>query len=139
MRGRLKAAALAVLLITTAAGCTRRVQIESEPNRNEAGVSSAAAIDIAGTYDYAVEVDGSSMPGEVVVTRDGDEYRVRMTSSMGAIETRDVRREGNTLTMEATTPAGDADLEMSWRNRNEFVGFGFMGGQAYPMAGTRRP
>ena len=139
MRGALKTAALAALVIATATGCTRRVQVESEPSRAEVSAASVGTIDITGTYDYVVDFDGQRRPGIVTIGRTGSGYDVRMSVQGEPISTRNVRREGNTLTMDATTPGGAATIEMVWRGRDAFTGFGYIGGIAHPVTGTRRP
>lgn len=137
MHGRMKTTAVAALLVFTAAGCTRRVVVESEPNRYE-GVA-APAIDITGSYDYTAEVDGEAVPGRIDITRSGGGYAVTMTSAMGAVETSNVRRDGNRLTMDANTPGGAATVELTWTDRDHFAGIGLLGGRAHDITGIRRP
>ena len=137
MRRAMKTMGLMVLVVLGTTACPRRVEVESEPNRYQA--TAVATIDITGTYDYTVDVDGDLVPGRIDIARAGDGYSVDMTSAMGEIETRNVRREGNRLIMQATTPGGDAELELSWTDRDTLTGIGYIGGQAYPIAGTRRP
>lgn len=135
MRRAMKTTGLMVLVVLGTTACPRRVEVESEPNRYEA----SAALDVTGSYDYTVNVDGDLVPGRIDVVRVGDAYRVDMTSQMGAIETRNVRREGDKLIMDASTPGGDAVIELNWTDRDRVTGVGYIGGQAYLMTGTRRP
>lgn len=137
MRGIVKAAAVAVLVVATATACTRRVQVESEPNRSQA---TAATIDIAGTYDFVVDLppQQGDATGVLSVNRTGDAYMVSMTSNMGAVTTRNVRRVGNTLTMDANTHAGEGAIELTWQSRERVNGIVFLG-EAYNLTATRRP
>lgn len=132
-------AALLALALLTATACTRRVQVESEPNE-PSYMQSTAAIEMAGTYDYVVmTAQGEVESGPMTVTRAGDSYAVRfgMTQAGGEVVGRNVRREGNTLSMDADTPAGAGTLELTWQSRNEVTGSGFFG-ETLSIRATRR-
>lgn len=133
----MKRIAVVALVVLSATACTRRVVVESEPNRFEAGAQSM--IDMTGTYDYVVELGGQQAVGPMTVTRDAEgAYAIRMTSNMGAVSVHNVRREGNTLTMDARTPGGDGAVELTWQSADEVTGMLFLD-EVYNMRATRRP
>ena len=138
MHGSLKVTAIAVLAIASAAGCTRRVVVESEPNRYEA--AAPAELDISGVYDFVVEVGDQDAVGEMTITRSsaGAGWDVAMTSNMGGVYPSNIRRSGNTLTMDAETPGGPGTIELTWLSRDEVTGMVFLG-EVYNMTATRRP
>lgn len=140
MRGTVRTTVLAVLVVVISTACTRRVQVESEPNRSEVRASSVVVIDVAGTYDFVVDLppQQGDATGVLSVNRTGDAYMVSMTSNMGAVTTRNVRRVGNTLTMDANTHAGEGAIELTWQSRERVNGIVFLG-EAYNLTATRRP
>lgn len=136
---RVKLTALAVLLLTTAA-CPRNVQVESEPNRFEAAAATAPAeIDVVGVYDYRVEAGGDVITGPMTVSRTADGgYAVRFVMNDGnEVPTRNVRRNGDTLSMDATTPGGDGTVTLRWTDANTVEGDVFIG-EFIPIHASRR-
>lgn len=125
------------LLVLSASACTRRVQVESEPSRSEVTVSSAATIEIAGVYDYVVPLDDGDATGTMTITRAGAGYAVAMTSNMGGVTASNVRRTGNTLNMDVSTPGGDGAVEITWQSRDRATGRVFLG-EVLRMNLTRR-
>ena len=132
-------ALLALTLLATAA-CTRRVQVESEPdNPNQNQMQSVApAIDVSGVYDYVATFDsGESTQGPMTIARAGATYTVGFVTEMGEVTTRNVRREGNTLRMDTTTPGGDGTIVLDWQDANLVTGEVFIG-ETIHLRATRR-
>ena len=144
---RVRTAALLVLTLLAMAACTRRVQVESEPDQQDnnrmqtSAVSTPAEVDMVGTYQYVAEdMDGEVERGPLTIGRMADGgYSVRFGLSQGAGEVvgRDVRRTGNQLTMNAMTPGGDATIELTWRSANEVAGIVDFG-QLLTLVATRQ-
>jgi hypothetical protein len=125
MKRQMKLAALAVLTLTTATACPRRVEVESEPNRFEAA---PAQIEMSGAYDYVVEFDsGETTSGPMTVRRSGDTYAVDIVSEMGEVTTSNVRRTGNTLAMDTHTPGGAGTIQLTWESADLVTGSVFIG------------
>ncbi|HUF12451.1 MAG TPA: hypothetical protein VMN78_05060 [Longimicrobiales bacterium] len=124
-------------VLLSANACTRRVQVESEPSRYEASAQPAASIDVVGLYDYVVPLDGGDAVGTMTVTRASDSYAVAFTTNIGDVTTRNVRRNGNTLTMDISTPNGEGALEITWQSRDRATGSVFLG-EALRMNIVRR-
>lgn len=138
MRIRSRNVLIAALFLSTATACTRRVQVESEPNRMEAAAASASAMmDVAGAYDFVVDIGDEDATGVMTVVPAGDGYAISMTSNMGGVTTRNIRRAGNTFTMDATTPGGEGSIELTWQSRDQVRGMVFLG-EVYNLTATRR-
>lgn len=141
MRREMKTAAIALLALLSAAACTRRVQVESEPSRMEASaasVSQPGLIDIVGSYDYVVPLDnGEDATGRMTITRVGDSYAVAFAADDGEVTGRNVRRTGNTLRMDVSTPGGEGSAELTWLNRDQAAGTVFLG-ETLELRVTRR-
>ena len=72
MKTMLKTTALLTLMVLAASACTRRVQVESEPNEPRYMQSSSAVpaeIDVVGVYDYVVGAGDDVETGPMTVTR----------------------------------------------------------------------
>lgn len=87
MKRIIRNASLVVAVALTATACTRRVQVESEPNEpryQETTLDAAAAVDVVGVYDYVAEVDNGSgdMTGPMTITRAAG-YAVRFVMQDG--------------------------------------------------------
>lgn len=130
-----RAAVLALVL--TAAACTRKVAVESEPTPMQ---SRAAAMNMVGSYAYDVNVDGQVYTGLVGVTRPNGSYDASMTVNEmpGHVQVSDVRVDGTTMTMKLETPGGPGTAELEWQDADHFKGLVYMGGSAYPIKGTRK-
>lgn len=142
MKGMIRSVSLLALVLVTATACTRRVQVESEPNEPRYMQSSSVApaeIEMAGVYDYVADFEGGERTEDVMtVRRSGDGYAVDIVSELGEVTTSDVRREGNTLTMDAMTPGGPGRVELTWKNANELTGEVYIG-DVIRLSATRRP
>lgn len=135
MKNVMKTSALLVLVVAASA-CTRRVQVESEPN--EPQYMQSTAIDVDGVYDYVATFDsGEHTGGPMTVARAGDGYTVDFTTDMGEVTTSNVRRVGNTLHMDAMTPGGAGTIQLEWQNANVVVGSVFVG-ETINIRATRR-
>lgn len=139
----MRTAALLALTLLAAAACTRRVQVESEPNQPSNNLQTSAAqpaeVDMVGVYDYRVEAGGDVITGPMTVTRATDGgYAVVIAMNDGhEVPTRNVRRNGNALMMDVSTPGGEGSLTLRWTNANTIEGDVFLG-DMIPIHATRR-
>ena len=140
---RVKTVALLALTLLAASACTRRVQVESEPNQpsNNLQTSEAqpAEVDMVGVYDYRVEAGGDVITGPMTVTRAADgAYGVAIAMDDGnTVPTRNVRRSGNNLSMDVSTPGGEGSVTLRWTSANDVEGDVFLG-DIIPITATRR-
>ena len=129
--------ALIAVLSILAVACSRSVQAESEAVPSQ--TTAPAQFDVVGTYDYIVDLPDEDATGPMTVTRAADgSYGVTVISHMGDVALRNVRRAGNTLTMDASTPGGEGTIELTWESRDRASGIVFLG-EAFTMVATRRP
>ena len=127
MKRILKTSAVLVLAVAAAAACTRRVQVESEPDQPNYMQTSAASaeVDVVGQYQYVAMDDGYEVErGPMTVSRTADgayavEFRLRDGTRIG---TRNVRRSGNVMSMDVLAPDAAGTAELTWQSRNEVVG-----------------
>ena len=141
MKRMMKTMAVLALALLAATACTRRVQVESEPNRPSYLQTAAPStgIEVVGVYDYLVVAGADVITGPMTVTRASDgAYAVAFVMDDGrSVPTRNVRREGNSLMMDATTPAGEGTVTLTWVNANEVEGQVFIG-ETLDLEATRR-
>ena len=129
--------ALAAIVVAVSA-CGRGYEAEGEPAPDEVTVTQDGAIDVVGLYDYVVPLDNGDAVGTMTVTRAGDGYSVALTSNIGDVGASNVRREGNALRMDISTPNGTGTLDVTWQTRDRATGSVFLG-ETLEMFLTRRP
>ena len=138
MKRAMKTTAVLALTLFATAACTRRVQVESEPNEPRYLQTTAAEIRIEGVYDYvAAFPDGSTTSGPMTIARAGESWSVDFRTEHGQVTTSNVRREGNTLRMETMTPGGPGTIELTWESSDAVVGEVFIG-DVLSLRATRR-
>lgn len=135
MKSMMRTGALLALTVLAATACTRRVQVESEPNNQ---LQSTAPVEMTGVYEYVATFDsGETTRGPMTITRDGAGYAVDFVTEMGEVTTSNVRREGNKLRMDTMTPGGAGTIELEWQDANVVVGSVFVG-ESIGIRATRR-
>ena len=140
MKRTMKTGAVLALTLLAATACTRRVQVESEPNQPNYNQTSAAPaeVDVVGIYEYTATFDsGESTGGPMTIARAGQGYTVDFTTDMGEVTTSNVRRDGNKLTMDTVTPGGAGTIQLEWQSANEVTGSVFIG-ETIQIRATRR-
>ena len=140
MNRTMKTTAVLALTLFATAACTRRVQVESEPNepRYLETTSAPAEIDVVGVYDYVAMFDsGEHTDGPMTIAHAGDVYTVQFVTEMGEVTTSNVRRVGNRLTMDTMTPGGAGTIQLEWQDANAVVGSVFIG-ETIALRATRR-
>ena len=141
MKRTMKTGALLALMLLTATACTRRVQVESEPNQPNYNQTSAvnAEVDVVGVYDYVVEMSSGDITGPMTVTRLADGgYAVTFVMQDGQpVPTSNVRRRGAEMSMDVDTPGGMGSVSIEWLSRDRVEGEVFLG-ETLPFRATRR-
>lgn len=74
--------------------------------------SSAAARDVGGTWDYSVDAGGQTIPGEMTLTRSGNNYTGMSTpQGMGTATIRSVTMTGDRVVIMIDSPDGEISVE----------------------------
>lgn len=141
MKRTMRNGVLLAVVLLSAAACTRRVQVESEPNEPNYMQSSVAPAEIekTGVYDYVVDLPNGVITGPMTVTRAADgNYAVHFLMDDGQeVPTRNVRSTPTGLTMDVTTPGGEGAVMLEWVSATEVEGEVFIG-ETLPFSATRR-
>lgn len=101
---------------------------EYEVKEKKKKTSGDADFDASGTWAYTIEVPGMTATGSMIVTKNGDDYEVEITSDQNegeAAKGTDIEMDGNNMTFTFKMPAGGMD--MSIENDITFDGDSFEG------------